>query len=107
MESDELVELHFDAKLGCQLVEVIMRLVQQVDDGNIATDLSNGEAKGQTKTTTATGDDNGAALERDEVVDSPRQELVRVAVEGGLASGRRCLRSHGRRKSYESDYEVV
>ena len=73
---------------------MIMWLVKQVDDSDIAPNLSDGEAKGQAKTTTAAGDDNGAALEGNQVIHGARQELVRVPIEDRLACRRGLLGCH-------------
>lgn len=71
-----------------------MGLVKQVDDSDIAPNLSDSETKGQAKTSTAASDDNGAALEGNQVVHGARQELVWVAIEDCLARRRGLLGCH-------------
>src|SRR4051812_392200 len=73
---------------------MVMWLVKQVDDGDVAPNLSDGEAKGQAETTTAASDDNGAALEGNQVIHGARQELVWVPIEDRLAYRRGLLGCH-------------
>lgn len=47
---------------------MVMGLVQQVDDGDVPTNLGDGKSKGQAEATATAGDDDGAALEGYEVV---------------------------------------
>lgn len=66
------VQLDLDTKFRLQLLEMVVGLVQQVNDGDITSNLGDGKGKGQAKTTTTAGDHDGAALEGDQVMDSAR-----------------------------------
>ena len=68
----KLVQLDLDTKLSLQLLKMVVGLVQQVDDGDIPSNLSDSKSKSQVETTATACDHDGAALEGDQVMDSSR-----------------------------------
>ena len=78
------VKLHLYLVISLEPVEVFMRLLQSIEDGNIASDLGDCESKRQTDPTSTASYHNDSALQREKILDRPVKVSVSVALENLL-----------------------